>query len=317
MIPWLGIGYAPAIFALFLYSVLPILRNTHAGLADDPAGAARIGGRARAAARRAAASGRVAARGALDHRRHQDRCGDQRRHCDARRADRRRRLRPADPHRHPARRSRADPRGRRPGRRSSRCWCRPASACWNVAGCEIEPRAAGHLRLRRCAGGQRARRQSHARADAARAGTRPDAGTDLRALRRLFAAALPARHREHARPRPAREFSARPASAHFRGIQDRVARDARHRASARRVGCRGHPVLCRLQRRSREDETHARHHWSVPRFAGRIFSVTQVARGKPAPDIYLFAAAQMAWSLRAVWLSKIRRRASRPESRRA
>ena len=30
-----------------------------------------------------------------------------------------------------------------------------------------------------------------------------------------------------------------------------------------------------------------------PRFAGRIFSVTQVARGKPEPDIYVFAAAQM------------------------
>ena len=30
-----------------------------------------------------------------------------------------------------------------------------------------------------------------------------------------------------------------------------------------------------------------------PRFAGRIFSVTQVARGKPAPDVYLFAARQM------------------------
>jgi HAD superfamily hydrolase (TIGR01509 family) len=30
-----------------------------------------------------------------------------------------------------------------------------------------------------------------------------------------------------------------------------------------------------------------------PRFAGRIFSVTQVARGKPAPDVYLFAARQL------------------------
>lgn len=30
-----------------------------------------------------------------------------------------------------------------------------------------------------------------------------------------------------------------------------------------------------------------------PRFAGHIFSVTQVARGKPAPDVYLFAARQM------------------------
>ena len=28
----------------------------------------------------------------------------------------------------------------------------------------------------------------------------------------------------------------------------------------------------------------------LPRFEGRLFSVTQVARGKPAPDIYLFAA---------------------------
>ncbi len=36
LIPWLGIGYAPAIVSLFLYSLLPILRNTHAGLADIP-----------------------------------------------------------------------------------------------------------------------------------------------------------------------------------------------------------------------------------------------------------------------------------------
>jgi HAD superfamily hydrolase (TIGR01509 family) len=31
----------------------------------------------------------------------------------------------------------------------------------------------------------------------------------------------------------------------------------------------------------------------LPRFAGRIFSVTQVPRGKPAPDVYLFAARQL------------------------
>ena len=34
MIPLLGIGTAPAIAALFLYSLLPIVRNTHAGLTD-------------------------------------------------------------------------------------------------------------------------------------------------------------------------------------------------------------------------------------------------------------------------------------------
>jgi osmoprotectant transport system permease protein len=38
MIPLLGIGTTPAIFALFLYSLLPIVRNTHAGFAEiDPA----------------------------------------------------------------------------------------------------------------------------------------------------------------------------------------------------------------------------------------------------------------------------------------
>jgi HAD superfamily hydrolase (TIGR01509 family) len=30
----------------------------------------------------------------------------------------------------------------------------------------------------------------------------------------------------------------------------------------------------------------------LPRFEGKLFSVTQVANGKPAPDVYLFAAAQ-------------------------
>jgi osmoprotectant transport system permease protein len=33
LIPWLGVGYLPAVAALFIYSLLPILRNTHAGLA--------------------------------------------------------------------------------------------------------------------------------------------------------------------------------------------------------------------------------------------------------------------------------------------
>jgi osmoprotectant transport system permease protein len=37
MIPLLGIGGKPAIAALFLYSLLPIVRNTHAGLKGIPA----------------------------------------------------------------------------------------------------------------------------------------------------------------------------------------------------------------------------------------------------------------------------------------
>ncbi|UCE90405.1 MAG: ABC transporter permease subunit [Pseudomonadota bacterium] len=37
LIPLLGIGGPPAVVALFLYSLLPIVRNTHAGLCDIPA----------------------------------------------------------------------------------------------------------------------------------------------------------------------------------------------------------------------------------------------------------------------------------------
>ena len=36
MIPLLGIGGPPAVVALFLYSLLPIIRNTYAGLKDIP-----------------------------------------------------------------------------------------------------------------------------------------------------------------------------------------------------------------------------------------------------------------------------------------
>jgi osmoprotectant transport system permease protein len=36
MIPWLGIGAKPAMVALFLYSMLPIVRNTASGLRDIP-----------------------------------------------------------------------------------------------------------------------------------------------------------------------------------------------------------------------------------------------------------------------------------------
>jgi osmoprotectant transport system permease protein len=36
MIPWLGIGAPPAIVALFLYSLLPIVRNTYTGLRNIP-----------------------------------------------------------------------------------------------------------------------------------------------------------------------------------------------------------------------------------------------------------------------------------------
>ena len=40
LIPLTGIGAGPALVALFLYALLPIARNTHAGLAGVPAGCA-------------------------------------------------------------------------------------------------------------------------------------------------------------------------------------------------------------------------------------------------------------------------------------
>ena len=32
LIPIMGIGYAPALFSLFLYAIMPILRNTYTGI---------------------------------------------------------------------------------------------------------------------------------------------------------------------------------------------------------------------------------------------------------------------------------------------
>ncbi len=49
MIPLLGIGGPPAMVALFLYSLLPIVRNTHAGLNDIPGAYHRSPSRPRAA----------------------------------------------------------------------------------------------------------------------------------------------------------------------------------------------------------------------------------------------------------------------------
>ncbi len=104
MIPWLGIGAKPALVALFLYSLLPIVRNTATGLRDIPPSlresAEALGLPPGARLRPDRAADGLAG----DPRGDQDGRGHQRRHRDDRRPDRRRRLRPADPHRHPPRR---------------------------------------------------------------------------------------------------------------------------------------------------------------------------------------------------------------------
>jgi osmoprotectant transport system permease protein len=103
MIPLLGIGAWPAIVALFLYSLLPILRNTSAGLHDIAPGlreSAEALGLPRAARLRLVElplASRAILAGIKDVRR------AQRGHGDARRADRGGRLRAADPHGDPAR----------------------------------------------------------------------------------------------------------------------------------------------------------------------------------------------------------------------
>ena len=103
LIPWLGIGYAPAIVALLIYSVLPILRNTMQGSQTFRASCSESALALGLSRVDSVAACRLAARGKVHHRRHTHRGRHQRRHRDARRADRRGRLRSADPCRHPPR----------------------------------------------------------------------------------------------------------------------------------------------------------------------------------------------------------------------
>ncbi len=89
MIPLLGIGAKPAIVALFLYSLLPIVRNTSAGLRHSAAGDGVRGG-AGSARMDATAPHRDADGRRFDTGRNPDISGPQRRHRHARRFDRRR-----------------------------------------------------------------------------------------------------------------------------------------------------------------------------------------------------------------------------------
>ena len=88
------IGTFPALIALFLYALLPIVRSTHAGFGRHRHRHAPGGDGARTPAARSPVAGRSAARAAFDPRRHQDLRGDQRRyrhHCCVHRCRRLRR----------------------------------------------------------------------------------------------------------------------------------------------------------------------------------------------------------------------------------
>ena len=100
MIPLLGTGKVPAIAALFLYSLLPIVRGTLTGAAGDQPGTARVGRRARPAGHDPPRENRTTAGPAVDLGRFEDRGGIEHRHRDARRSDRRRWVRRSDPDRH-------------------------------------------------------------------------------------------------------------------------------------------------------------------------------------------------------------------------
>ena len=108
-----SIGVVPALIALFLYALLPIVRNTHAGLQGVSREMAQAALSLGLTPRQALRAGAAAAGGADDPRRHQDRGGDQRRHGDDGRVHRRRRLRRA--HRRRARRQRQHRHARRRG----------------------------------------------------------------------------------------------------------------------------------------------------------------------------------------------------------
>ena len=115
MLPVLGIGAVPAVVALFLYSLYPIVRAAVTGLGEADRGAVEA---ARALGMTAGADPAArprAAGGAGDHGRHPHRGGDQRRHRDAGGAGRRRRTGRSDRRRAGAGRFADDPVGRDPG----------------------------------------------------------------------------------------------------------------------------------------------------------------------------------------------------------
>ena len=126
MIPLLGIGGLPAIAALFLYSLLPIVRNTHAGLHEVPmdiresAEAIGLPREQGSCSSRLPMASRIILNGVKFGR-------DQRGNGDSGCAHRRGRLRPANSCRHPHGRPGTDP----PGRSTRRAAC---------------PSRAGHIR---------------------------------------------------------------------------------------------------------------------------------------------------------------------------
>ena len=115
-VPFLGISATTAIVALFLYGLLPIVRNTATGLQDIPARAARFRNRARPRTGSASPQDLFAARLAHDSRRHQNQRGDQYRHRHFGGADRRRRSGRTDLERPESQRQCHDPRRSNPGR---------------------------------------------------------------------------------------------------------------------------------------------------------------------------------------------------------
>ena len=164
MIPVLGIGVVPALVALFLYSLYPILRNTYTGVRERRARGGRGGARAGHDAAAGAAPRAPAARGAAHHGRHPHRRRDRRRHRDAGRLHRRRR--PGRPdRRRPRALGHADDPLRRParGRARARRWtrCSRAASGWcgraGEGGREGERARAGRQAVRR-SGGQAVRR---------------------------------------------------------------------------------------------------------------------------------------------------------------
>ena len=180
LIPLLGIGSPPAVAALFLYGLLPIVRNTHAGLVGIPESlqisARALGLPARARLRLVelplampfiVAGIKTSAVIAVGT-------------ATVGRAGRRGRLRPADPDRHPPRRLRPDPAGRAcPPPRWRWAWKRcsaPSSAGSSRAACDDRRRADRRARRRltsRCGGRRgRSRRSARRRASRPRRSTR-------------------------------------------------------------------------------------------------------------------------------------------------
>ena len=164
---------------------------------------------------------------------------------------------------------------------------------WPTAASAAHARAR-HLRLRRRPGGHRAALGAHRRPGPGRPRPADDRAGGHRPVRRPHRGLLARGDRAPAGPRAGRRRVRVLRPLVPRGVRGRAHRHRRHRrgASTRWTGAASPPASPPAAPTSGCEFTLG-HTGLYERFAGRIFSATEVAEGKPSPLLFLYAAEQM------------------------